>query len=146
MWFMFFRRERPKTPTIPDRVEKLRAAAFNVAELPGGLYRVTRGCYAADLNVTGDTFAVDGRAGILIGNDIAVLVDGGYQKFFRAPGGVKKPATAEELVDLHNFEEDLRESLGLTSLYNESLGTVSTFYQYDRVQDRDRGVPKRAWE
>jgi hypothetical protein len=31
-------------------------------------------------------------------------------------------------------------------LYNESLGTVSTFYLYDRVQDRDRGVPKRAWE
>ena len=29
---------------------------------------------------------------------------------------------------------------------NQSLGTVSTFYLYDRVKDRDRGVPKRAWE
>jgi hypothetical protein len=34
----------------------------------------------------------------------------------------------------------------MESLYNESLGTVSTFYMYDRVKDRDRGVPKRAWE
>ena len=31
-------------------------------------------------------------------------------------------------------------------LYNESLGTVSTFYLYDRVKDRDKGVPKRVWE
>jgi hypothetical protein len=23
---------------------------------------------------------------------------------------------------------------------------VSTFYLYDRVKDRDRGVPKRVWE
>ena len=34
----------------------------------------------------------------------------------------------------------------MESLYNESLGTVSTFYNYDRLKDRDRGVPKRAWE
>jgi hypothetical protein len=40
----------------------------------------------------------------------------------------------------------LREGLGLTSLYNEALGTVSTQYLYDRVKDRDHGVPKRAWE
>ena len=98
------------------------------------------------MSVDGSTFAVQGRAGILIGGEIAVLVDGGYQKFFRTPTGAKKPATAQELVDLHNFEEDLTEALGLTSLYNESLGTVSTYYQYDRVADRDKGVPKRAWE
>jgi hypothetical protein len=36
--------------------------------------------------------------------------------------------------------------LGQESYYNESLGTVSTFYLYDRVKDRDRGVPKRVWE
>jgi hypothetical protein len=88
----------------------------------------------------------ENRAGILIGSEIAPLVDGGYQKFFRTPGGLKKPATAEELVALHNFEEDLKEALGEKSLYNQALGTVSTFYQYDRVEDRDRGVPKRAWE
>jgi hypothetical protein len=34
----------------------------------------------------------------------------------------------------------------LETLYNEALGTVSTYYVYDRVKDRDRGVPKRAWE
>ncbi len=56
------------------------------------------------------------------------------------------PATADDLNALHNFEEDLKEALGQKSHYNESLGTVYTFYQYDRVKDRDHGVPKRAWE
>jgi hypothetical protein len=77
---------------------------------------------------------------------IAKLVDGGFQKFFLAPDGSRKPALASELKGIHEFQEDLREALGLESLYNESLGTVSTQYLYDRVQDRDRGVPKRPWE
>jgi hypothetical protein len=143
---MFFRRERPKTLTVQDRIATLRTAGFTVSEPSGNLVRATRGTCAADLNLSAGTLIAEGRAGIPIGNEIGVLIDGGYQKFFRTPKGIKKPATAEELVDLHNFEEDLREALGLTSLYNESLGTVSTYYQYDRVQDRDRGVPKRVWE
>ncbi len=81
-----------------------------------------------------------------MGNEIGMLVDGGFQKFFRTPSGKTKPALAEELKALHDFEEDLKEGLGQQSYYNESLGTVSTFYLYDRVKDRDRGVPKRVWE
>jgi hypothetical protein len=142
---MFFRRERPKTVTTQDRAAALRTGGFTIDE-SAGRARAIRGDCAADLDLTSGTLIAGGRAGILIGNEIGVLVDGGYQKFFRTPSGIKKPATAQELVDLHNFEEDLREALGLTSLYNESLGTVSTYYQYDRVEDRDRGVPKRAWE
>ena len=85
-------------------------------------------------------------AGILLCGEIASLVDGGYQKFFQTPTGKTKPALASELKALHDFEEDLKEALGLESLYNESLGTVSTYYLYDRVKDRDAGVPKRVWE
>jgi hypothetical protein len=39
--------------------------------------------------------------------------------------------------------------MGIPSLYNESLGTVSESYQYDRVKDRDQPEverPKRTWE
>jgi len=43
------------------------------------------------------------------------------------------------------LRKTLREALGLVSLYNESLGTVSTQYLYDRVQDRDRGRSQAAW-
>ena len=43
----------------------------------------------------------------------------------------------------------MREALGLTTLYNESLGTTSEAYQYDRIVDRDKPVAdrkKRPWE
>jgi hypothetical protein len=143
---MFFRREHPKTPTFADRIEGLRAAGFAVTPVPGGAVRVARGNYAVDLRETYGRAASGERAGLLMGDEVGVLVDGGFQKFFRTPGGRKKPALAEELKALHEFEEDLKEALGQESYYNESLGTVSTLYLYDRVADRDRGVPKRIWQ
>jgi hypothetical protein len=143
---MFFRRERPKNPTFSERLDQLRQAGFSVASLAGGAVRVSRANCAVDLKEDADSVRAMNRAGILLGGEIAVLVDGGFQKFFRAPSGKTKPATADELKALHDFEEDLRQGLGQESLYNEALGTVSTFYLYDRVKDRDRGVPKRVWE
>jgi hypothetical protein len=143
---MFFRRERPVTRSFEEKLNALRAAGFTVATARPGITRVSRGCYALDLKESGGTVLVEDRAGVLMGEEIGVLMDGGYQKFFRAPSGKKAPALADDLKALHDFEEDVKESLGMKSLYNESLGTVSTVYQYDRVKDRDRGVPKRVWE
>jgi len=127
-------------------MDRLRQAGFTVTPLAGGVMRVARGECAADLKESNGSVEGVGRAGIQIGNEIGALVDGGFQKFFRAPSGAKRPALAEQLKALHAFEEDLREALGQESYYNESLGTVSTFYLYDRVQNRDCGVPKRVWE
>jgi hypothetical protein len=143
---MFFRRERPKNVTFEDRLNQLKSLGFTVAQRPGGGVRVNRGPYAVDLENHEGVVHIADRAGVLIGPDIGFLVDGGYQKFFRTKAGKTKPALAEELKALHDFEEDLKEGLGQESYYNESLGTVSTFYLYDRVKDRDRGVPKRVWE
>ena len=47
---------------------------------------------------------------------------------------------------LHAFDEDLREGLGLTSLYNLSLGTVCDDHLYDRVTARDSGPHHQPWE
>ena len=143
---MFFRRERPKTLTFQERIDQLKTLGFTVTPLPGGGVRVSRGACAINLGQKSDAVHIDERAGILIGQEIGLLVDGGFQKFFRTASGKRKPALADELKALHDFEEDLKEALGQKSLYNESLGTVSTYYLYDRVQDRDRGVPKRVWE
>jgi len=141
---MFFRRERPKTPSFNERLDHLRQAGFSVAT-EGALVRVSRGGFAVDLKNEADAARVSDRAGIAMGDEIGVLIDEGYQKFFKTSSGKKKPALAKELKALHDFEEDLKEALGLESLYNESLGTVSTYYIYDRVKDRDRGV-KRIWD
>jgi hypothetical protein len=143
---MFFRRERPKNPTFQDRLDNLRHMGFTVAPAPGGATRVSRENIAVDLREEGGRVQTAGDPGVLIGDEIGALVDGGYQKFFRTPTGKKRPALAEDLKALHDFDEDLKEGLGEESLYNESLGTVSTYYLYDRVKDRDAGVPKRVWE
>jgi len=142
---MFFRRERATNPTFAERMDNLRKAGFTVTPIAGGTVRASRENCAVDLKDEDGTVCA-GRAGILMGGEIGVLVDGGYQKFFRTPSGKNVPALADELRALHNFEEDLKEALGQAVLYNEALGTVSTFYLYDRVQDRDAGVPKRVWE
>lgn len=127
-------------------MDELKKLGFTVASQPGGMVRVSRGGCAIDLTEREGAVHIPERAGILMGKEIGLLVDGGFQKFFRTASGTKKPALADELKALHDFDEDLKEGLGQESYYNEGLGTVSTFYLYDRVQDRDRGVPRRVWE
>jgi hypothetical protein len=139
---MFFRRQHPQEIAFDQRMEELRKAGFTVTPAGGSRVTVSRNGCAAVL----ENLRVVEPAGILMAGGIGKLVDGGFQKFFLAPDGQKKPALASELKAVHEFQEDLRETLGLVSLYNESLGTVSTEYLYDRVHDRDRGVPKRPWE
>ncbi len=147
MMDMFFRREHAKKMTFDDYLNQARAAGFTVEGMGGGRVRISRDGAAAVVESTPEGLPrFTERAGVMIGQEIASLVDGGYQKFMAAPSGKRRPALAPDLSLIHDFQEDLREALGLTSLYNESLGTVSNQYLYDRVVDRDRGVPARPWE
>jgi len=84
----------------------------------------------------------------MIGSEISKLVNRGYQQFMKTTK-TEVPATADHLKALQQFAEELKEALGLPSLYNESLGTVSDSYQYDRIKDRDQPEverPRRPWE
>ena len=111
MGFMFFRRERPKSLTFQERLDQLKKLGMTVAPRGSGV-RVSRGYCAVDLaNREGVVHVVE-HAGIRMGDDIGRLVDGGFQKFFRTSSGKKKPALADELKALHDFEEDLKEGLG----------------------------------
>src|SRR5258708_18289482 len=86
--------------------------------------------------------------GYLVSGEIGKLVNKGYQQFLKT-SKTEVAATADHLKALHQFSEELKEALGLPSLYNESLGTTSTSYQYDRVENRDKAQPdrpKRPWE
>jgi hypothetical protein len=86
--------------------------------------------------------------GFLVHGEIGILLDRGYQKFWQIKG-LELPATADSLKAVHRFAEELREAIGEPSLYNESLGTTSDVYLYDRVRGRDLPLgerPKPAWE
>jgi hypothetical protein len=144
---MFFRRERPKTLTFEDHMANARAAGFKTESLGGGKVRMERDGAACVVEPGYENVPrVIVRPGLVMGNEIGTLTDGGFQKFFTTPSGKRKPALAEELKAIQNFQEDLREALHLVSLYNESLGTVSNLYIYDRVEGRDSGEHDKPWE
>jgi hypothetical protein len=143
---MFFRRVLPHKFTFQERISKLQELKFDSKREASGRVRVTRGGCGADLEDLGDGKVDIGKVGILIGNEIGVLVSRGYQMFLHTPSGREIPALAKHLQALHAFDEDLREGLGLTSLYNLSLGTTSEEHLYDRVEDRDAGPHTHPWE
>src|SRR5580704_11005296 len=143
---MFFRHERPKVLNFEDHLAKARTAGFNVQSGGNGTRIERKGIACVVRPGVGDVPLVVERPGVVMGSEIGTLVDGGFQKFFRTPSGKSKPAQAEELSAIHDFQEDLREAFGLTMLYNEALGTVSNKYLYDRVEGRDRAPAHKPWQ
>ena len=137
--------------TYEEAVDWLRGHGFDILEAPGTKNRV----FLKKMSVSAAIERADdggtrlfAKPGIQIGSEISRLVDKGYQKFLKTTK-TEVPATSDHLQALHQFSEELREAMGGVSLYNESLGTVSDRYMYDRVEDRDLPEsqrPKRAWE
>jgi len=144
---MFFRRAHVKKLTFEDHLASARSEGFKTEPAAGGGTRLERNGVAAVVRAGADDVPrIVEKPGVVMGNEIGALTDGGFQKFFMTPGGKRKPALADELKEIHNFSEDLREAFGLTTLYNEALGTVSTNYIYDRVEGRDQGEHDKPWE
>lgn len=137
---MFFRREKAIKLTFSDRLDNLKKAGFAVVNDASGRARVSKHGCAAMLKDNGEDLPSVTEAGALVGNEIAHLVNGGYQQFFVTAAGKRYPALAQQLRALHDFQEDLKEGLGSISLYNQSLGTTSERHMYDRVKGRDFGA------
>ncbi len=143
---MFFRRQKPHIHSFQERIDDVKKLGFTVQTEPANGVRVTRdGIAALVTDVPGDRPHVT-RAGLEIGKEIGALVNGGYQQYWLTPNKKRAPALASQLKALHNFQEDLKEALGLPSLYNTSLGTISALHLYDRVEERDTPHVPRAWE
>ncbi|MBV8436264.1 MAG: hypothetical protein JOY95_01975 [Silvibacterium sp.] len=143
---MFFRPERPKILSFAERVDLLRQAGFGTEQLPDGRVKITKHGVGAIAGDTARNAPEIEKAGVLIGNEIATLLNGGYQMFLETPSGRRLPATADQLKALHEFEADVKDALGLTDLYNTSLGTTSRKHVYDRVFKRDTGEQPKPWE
>lgn len=143
--------KQPNPRSYEEAVNWLREHGFDILEAPGTANRVfvkKYNCSAAIEKNGDDGVRLFAKPGYLVGSEISRLIDKGYQKFLKTTKA-EIPATADHLKALHQFSEELREALGETSLYNESLGTVSDRYVYDRVEDRDLPEaqrPQRAWD
>jgi hypothetical protein len=102
--------------------------------------------YAALLKHDSTRVVAVQAVGLSLQGEVAELTDLGFQKIFLTASGKQVPAVAEHLHGLHDFTEDLREALGLTSLYNEGLGTTNEKHLYDRITARDSGHQPKPWQ
>ncbi len=129
---MFFRRVKHGPPTFEQALEEARRQGFTVENSPAG-YKLTKsGCAAV---IDREARLVE-KPGIVLDGEIVRLLDGGYQKFLQTRDGRTHPAQAHHLRSIHDFDAEIRHIFRLTSLYNESLGTVSDRYLYDRLEGR----------
>jgi hypothetical protein len=146
----------PTKPTFDQALAILRSHSFDVAPfvgVAGGMLVSKHGVAAVLVPDRGQGNGKDAPAafaihpGVLVRGEVARLLDRGYQKFIRT-SKYELPATATQLQAIHTFSEELKLLIGDMSLYNESLGTTSDLYQYDRLQGREveQPAPASPWE
>jgi hypothetical protein len=147
--------KKPNHPSFDQILDTLRANGFEVTSFTGvaGGALVSKSGAAAvlapakDAEKSGSPVAYAESPGILVRGEVARLLDRGYQKFIKT-SQFELPASAGQLHAIHTFHEELTLLTGGTSLYNESLGTTSDVYEYDRLQGREdeQPAPARPWE
>ena len=141
-------------PTFDQSMETLGQRGFTISTFQGSAggmlvskYGVAAVLTAAPADAEGSPATFAERPGILVKGEIARLLDRGYQKFIRT-SQFELPATAAQLHAIHQFQEELTQAVSGTSLYNESLGTTSDLYEYDRLLGREEDTEragKRRW-
>lgn len=143
-------------PNFDQTLELLRAHSFNVAPYAGvdsGVLVSKHGAGAVlvptrraeDPEDAAVAYAVN--PGVVVKGEVARLVDRGFQKFIKT-SQYELPATASQLQAIHAFSEELKQLVGAISLYNESLGTTSDVYLYDRLMGREaaEAEPALPWD
>jgi hypothetical protein len=138
-------KRKERHPGFEQALDLLRAHAFEVSPYPGiggGMLVGKHGAGAVlvappeakDAGDAAAAFAI--RPGIVVNGEVARLLDRGYQKFIKT-SQYDLPASATQLQAIHVFGEELKLLTGNISLYNESMGTTSDVYRYDRLTGRE---------
>lgn len=138
-------RAKNTPPTLAAAQEKLAAMGFQLSSLRDGKVLARKHGCAAILGEQKRVVEIAVRPGLVVRGELARLVDRGYQKFFKT-ADAEIPALPETMSALAHFDDELRLACGIPSLYNESLGSVSDRYLYDRIWYRDEGRQPKPWE
>lgn len=131
-------RRRSRHPDFDQTLDRLRAQGFEVtpfAGVPGGMLVTKHGAGAVLAAGEGGAL-VAVSPGLMVKGEVGRLLDRGYQKFIKS-SQYEIPASAAQLQAIHALSEELKQVSGATSLYNESLGTTSDLYEYDRLKGRE---------
>jgi hypothetical protein len=138
MWYV------DKLFTQPQ-IESLSAKGFLVRN-SGGVVRIEKYNCGAELRKEpqGGSFRMTIIPSIMLQGQFTRLWDAGYQKFLLTNDGVKVPIRVAQLGELRLFNEELRTALGVSTYYNEALGSTCHYSVYDRVKGRAGDVPDES--
>lgn len=149
-------KRKSRHPSFDQMLELLRNHGFEIVPYPGvpGGVLVSKHGAGAVLVAAAKTKDPDAPAaayavhpGVMVKGEVARLLDRGYQKFIKT-SEYEFPASATQLQAIHGFSKELKQLIGAVSLYNESLGTTSDVYEYDRLMGREAAQPElpQPWE
>jgi hypothetical protein len=126
------------------QVESLSSKGFLVRN-SGGVVRIEKYDCGAELRkaIHGD-FQMTEIPCIMWNGQFTRLWDAGYQKFLVTHDAKKLPVRVNQLADLRRFNEEMRTSLGVSTYYNEALGSTCHLTVYDRVKGRPGDVPDES--
>jgi hypothetical protein len=134
MWNVTERFDAAQLETLPPK-------GFQVSSTRGVVRVEKYDCGAEFRRVPDGRFQMTILPALLIDGQFTRLWDAGYQKFFITDDERKVPALARALQQMRKFNEELRSALGVSTYYNEALGSTCQVTTYDRVQGEPGDVP-----
>jgi hypothetical protein len=134
MWNVTERFDAAVLETLPPK-------GFQVSSTRGVVRVEKYDCGAEFRRVPDGRFQMTILPALLIDGQFTRLWDAGYQKFFITDDERKVPALARALQQMRKFNEELRSALGVSTYYNEALGSTCQVTTYDRVQGEPGDVP-----
>jgi hypothetical protein len=134
MWNVTERFDAALLETLPPK-------GFQVSSTRGVVRVEKYDCGAEFRRVPDGRFQMTITPALLIDGQFTRLWDAGYQKFFITDDDRKVPALARALQQMRKFNEELRSALGVSTYYNEALGSTCQVTTYDRLQGEPGDVP-----
>lgn len=124
-----------------SQIESLSPKGFLVRS-SGGVVRIEKYNCGAELRKTPEgAFQMTVLPAIMHDGQFTRLWDAGYQKFLLTHDNRKIPIRVNQLAELRRFNEELRTALGVSTYYNEALGSTCLVTVYDRLKGRLGDVP-----
>lgn len=123
------------------QIESLSGKGFLVRS-SGGVVRIEKYGCGGELRKTPEgLYQMTLLPSIMFQGQFTRLWDAGYQKFLLTHDNRKIPIRVSQLMDLRRFNEELRTALGVSTYYNEALGSTCHVSVYDRLKGRPGDVP-----
>src|SRR4051812_14623130 len=137
MWYVTERFDSATLDTLP-------AMAFQVSSTRGVMRVEKYGCGAELRRLPDGRYQMTILPTVMFEGQFTSLWDAGYQKFLITEDRRKVPALSKQLMNLRQFNEELRSALGIPTYYNEAIGSTCQITAYDRVEGRPGDVPDES--